>query len=841
MDPVKLHAVQMIAELARAKVAEHQERFLDAACENDLVLRKEVEMILRNSGFSETSVSQPMSDRIQQRVDPQQESIDSIALVAISTSDIIYSSIEDDASIAAASTKQLLLPYCDSKRLSLVHRLKLFQRVCLQIDLDHRRGKIHGDLNPFRMQIAGDRSPILKLSETSDSSDEEQSRLRYLSPEQVLGEPVSIATDVYALGVLLYELLTGRYPYHILNHDSAELYNAISVQAPQRPSQAVQWSGETDRSSQAIAAARGVSLKTLKQQLVGDLELIVLCALRKEPETRYASLERFVADIDAFLNGYPVTAHQDSRAYRTTKFLRRHKLVTTAGFLTLSALVITSVGTTISMRQARRDANRATSLYYMARKSIDELLDRIDGEHRFGEPGFSPLRASLLEPLLRYYELVLDQSEGGLQSEAEAAFAQKDIARIDRLIGLTDIAAWQYENAMEHFQELISRHPQIALYKDELLDMLINLGEIKLAMNGHQSEARQFLESAFNLLESASSSHSETIERQREHARIQQDLAQLERFEGHLNRARIAWTESLQILTDLVNKNPQSTMDKIALATAKFGLGRIFIADRSNTVHGISLLNQGIELREKIIDENPERTDQVHQLALELSELAALYQGTGDHEPAQKAERRSLTLFEQLDRRFPKTADFQTNLYLSYDRMSRISNSQGDTKGALEWSERARVLLEQLVKYSPRTSQYQIDLARCYSFLGRLYQHEADHSKALEMFQHAVDMLESCTKLHAGNHYELAVNLSHCIMLIGNTPDFDPSEHESKLSPGDRARRQVYGTRAVAALRQAIKEGFANVEVYQTDTELDPLRDRPDFQRLVMNLLKQNK
>ena len=475
------------------------------------------------------------------------------------------------------------------------------------------------------------------------------------------------------------------------------------------------------------------------------------------------------------------------------------------------------------------------------RRALDDMFDQINEEHRFDEPGLGSVRTSLLDALLRYYESARDQSGSSRESMAEAARAQSRIARIIRLTGSPEVAAWQYENALERYEELNARTPRSSLDKDEMTQVLIDLGEVKLAIDGQQARARADLEKAISLLEAEMTSPSKPADRRRELARALQCLADLDRIQGNLEQARAGWARVIQIATDLVAEDPRSTSNKILLATAQIGLGRILIADASTLAQGISSLNRGIEVRQRIINEHHDRTDQVYRLALDLIELAGLYQTTGQLDRAMEIEGRSLALIEQLDRRFPETADFQTHLYLAYDRMSRLSNSQGETKAALEKSEQARVILERLVAQFPGNPAFRIDLSRSYSFIGRLLQHEGAYGDAFRSFQRAVDTLESCSRLDAENHYQLAVNLSHCISLIGASAETSPPEDESKLSPGDRVRRQVYGKRAVISLSQAIAGGLANLEVYQADPELDPLRDRPDFQKLLDELARRLK
>ncbi|MGC8641940.1 MAG: protein kinase domain-containing protein [Isosphaeraceae bacterium] len=835
MHPVNHNPVPMIAELARAMAIERRERFLDAACGADVNLQKQVENLLENSSFQPSSAPAPLSPANEQATNSEASSIESIALDALLTGEGPGPGTEAESEPDTASDLPII-NFCERKRLSLVDRLRLFQQVCQRIDQSHRQGIMERDLTPHRVHVSGDAPPSVRLCEQSHTSSEDVSVFRYASPEQVLGEPISVATGVYALGVLLYELLTGHYPYRLEKDDPGEIANAISVQAPERPSLVVERPDEAGRPPEAVAEARATSLVRLKRQLAGDLELIILHAMHKEPTLRYASAERLAADVEAFLLGRPVRAHQDSWHYRAGKFIKRHRFTTTLGFLVGAAILIGGAAATISMIQARRVANRATVLHHAARRSLDDLFVQIDREHRFDEPGLSVVRGALLESLLPYYETLRDRPGTDIESLHEAAVAQARIARIDRLTRPPDVAAWQYENALERYQILTAKAPGSSQVEDELIRVLIDLGEIKFATDGPQGVARQLFYQALHLLKAWPAAQPQPASRRQEQARVLRDIAELECAVGHLDQGRIAWNSVIRIASELISENPGNVPDRMTLATAKVGLGLVLTTDPTTFARGISTLNQGIELRQKIVDQHPNRMNQVDQLAVELGNLASVHQAARQFEAARKAEERSLALIEKLNQRFPETADFQTKLYLAYDRMSRLSNSEGDTKAAIEWSERARAILEHLVAKPPGNPVYQVDLSRCYSFLGRLRQYAGAYAKALESFQRAVDLLESCSHLNSENRYQLAVNLSHSLALIGVSPGEPPSDDESKLSPGDRARRQVYGKRAVETLKEAVAGGFANPELYKTDPELDPLRARPDFQKFLQEL-----
>jgi serine/threonine protein kinase len=224
---------------------------------------------------------------------------------------------------------QAITAYCDTHQLPIPQRLKMFREVCAAVGYAHQKLVVHRDLKPSNILVTKEGVPklldfgIAKLLD-AEASPEAMPRtateLRmmtpdYASPEQVRGLPVTTATDIYSLGAVLYELLTGERPHRISNYSPSEIERAICESDTEKPSEIV------SRTTQAPARQR----KQLGKQLAGDLDNIILMAMRKEPERRYSSVEQFTEDIRRHLQGRPVIARHDTLRYRAGKFAQRHK------------------------------------------------------------------------------------------------------------------------------------------------------------------------------------------------------------------------------------------------------------------------------------------------------------------------------------------------------------------------------------------------------------------------------------------------------------------------------------------------------------------------------------
>jgi len=284
--------------------------------------------------------------------------------------------------------------YCDRHRLGIDERVRLFQAVCAAVHYAHQNLVLHRDIKPSNILVGSDGQAKLLdfgiakllnpgLGHASAPVTRTEYRAltpEYASPEQVRGDPLTTASDVYALGVVLYELLAGHRPYRLTRRSPDEVMRAVVERDPERPStrvtrvETVQTADgpATAITPASIGAARGLTPERLQRRLRGDLDVIVMMALRKEPNRRYASAQMLSDDIGRYLDGEAVVAQRGSRTYRLWRRVQRHRLEAAATVLVVLALLVGSAVALWQASVAQRERDRAESALAQAETSLSE-------------------------------------------------------------------------------------------------------------------------------------------------------------------------------------------------------------------------------------------------------------------------------------------------------------------------------------------------------------------------------------------------------------------------------------------------------------------------------------
>jgi serine/threonine-protein kinase len=344
--------------------------------------------------------------------------------------------------------------YCDEERLSVGRRLELFCEVCDGVQYAHQNLVVHRDLKPGNIYVT--REGRVKLLDfgiaklLAEDPGEEVTRAtvrwmtpEYASPEQVRGETITTASDTYSLGVLLYRMLTGRRPYEIGRGTAQEIERAICETEPSRPSVVVLRMEENEAGAdrptgvtpEAVSWARATQPRRLQRQLVGDLDTIVLKALRKEPGRRYGTAGELAEDLRRHQRGMPVRARADTLGYRTAKFVRRHWIGVAA-----SAVIAVSLvgGVAATYWQASRTA--------VERDRAEQVIDFLVGLFASANPAYARGDTVTVREVLDRGAVRVRQ-ELGAQPAVQATLMQV-IGEVYASLGLRDSAVALFSEAL---------------------------------------------------------------------------------------------------------------------------------------------------------------------------------------------------------------------------------------------------------------------------------------------------------------------------------------------------------------------------------------------------------
>ncbi len=580
--------------------------------------------------------------------------------------------------------------YCQHHQLSLNEKLKLFRQVCDAVQHAHQKLVVHRDLKPSNVLVTADGAPklldfgIAKLL-ARDSSlgrvTQTETALRmltpdYASPEQVRGQTITTAADVYSLGVLLYELLTEQRPHQFKTLSPFELERAICETAPPRPSDAV--------SREPAAASK------LQKQLAGDLDNIILMALRKEPERRYQSVEQFSEDLRRYLEGKPVSARQDTFVYRTSKFIRRHRLGVLATALVLLSLL---GGLAATNYQARRAERRFQQVRKLANSFLFDFHDKIRNL-----PGSTEAREMVVQTALEYLDSLAAEVAGDAALERELAVAYQKVGDVQGdpwtpNLGHTAAAMASYRKSLSLAERLSARgNPDLKMQR-LLAEDYFKLGAL-LSESGDKRAAQATLRQGIGV--------AETIERQ---TGEEGDFRLLMNFHVRIGNTRL---------------------------------------DTGDAVGGLESYRQAQQLAERRVAASPNHTAQA-SLAVANNHVGEGLLAKGDLVGAIEQFRRSQTIDEELVKRQPEVSAYRRHLQITYGWLgSLLGNPRyinlGDRAAARRYYEDALAIARSLADADPKNARAKLDLAICYGSLGGLLT-DSDPARGAENYRNGLAIL----------------------------------------------------------------------------------------------------
>ena len=683
--------------------------------------------------------------------------------------------------------------YCNDKKLSINGRLQLFLEVCSAVQYAHRNLVVHRDIKPRNILVTPDGAPklldfgIAKLLKTEDSAETRGLTQNgeflltpdYASPEQVRGEQITTATDVYSLGVLVFELLSGHRPYAFRDTSLGSVQLAICEAQPEKPSRALV---QTEDGATKIASDRATTVDRLRKELAGDIDNIVLMAIRKEPDRRYNSVEQFAEDIRRRLDGRPVVASDDAWSYRANKFVRRHK--TGVAFASAILLMIVGFVIAVSIQNRRVAAERDVAL--TERRKAEETVSFFLDLFRLADPGETKGNAiTAREVLDRGAQRVRTQLNN--QPEVQASMMEA-IARVYQNLGLDRRAEPLWRSALETRRRLHGEH-------DPAYAKTLQLFSMQLVDEGRYQEAVAAATKALHLWRDLageeSPGYAETLEGV---ARAESALSRFDAAEPRFRRClelygRVFPRDSLQravLLSDfgemLYRKKSYAeaeTLTRQALAIRQKHLDHfspevseslnnlsIILSDRGHYQESAKVIREALAVDLKLYGE-------VHPyVGTDLNNRGMVEYLTHDYSDAERDLRRALEIRRQsLGVKHPEYAISLSNLSKNLLDMQRYAESERLQRQALELNKQLHG------EASPQ-------VAACWNMLGIIYYKQDRLDAAEAAFRRPLSLYP---RMKAAHTNQMSASLSG----LGRT-----MLKRGKLADAEKLLRQALETHA---------------------------------------------
>ena len=656
--------------------------------------------------------------------------------------------------------------WCAEKQMTIPERLRLFQLVCEAVQYAHQNLVVHRDIKPTNILTTKEGIPklldfgIAKLvvRGTSDGATLTQSEARmltpaYASPEQVRGLPISTASDIYSLGAVLYELLTGQRPHRFDSGSYVDMEKAICQVDPQKPSLVV---GQSDETSPSMR-------KQLRRELSGDLDNIILTAMRKEPQRRYASAAELSEDIRRHMAGRPITAQEDRWTYRAGKFVRRNRLAVAAVLLIIVSLAGGMVTTTIAARSAQRR-------FEIVRGLAKTLLFDLHDEMKL-LPGSTAPRSSAVRTVVKYLDALAQDGSPDPGLNLEMAIAYERVAGLEghpyqSNLGDGPAALIHYRKALELFERLTTS-PQFRVPAIRgVIDMHINVGQME-SLLGNPSAASSHLARASAIANEAFARGDPVVPPSTQ-LNIYSRLADAEYQRGFADR-ELAYYRKMFEIAQQWSANGGDTVATSSLrdayhlvGTAQTRTGDLFGARESFR----RALVASEELARRA-DAKPEQRASMISLHNAFGDVLAAPDDPnfGDRSGALVHYEAALGIAKELAAADPRNVNARRNIAACYRRLGLI-HVDHDPAQALTYYTMALKISQELSSGDSENAEYRYAVSRASMGVGEALHNMNRHDDAIRNLTHAIDVQKAIDAVSPERIWNLRV-LSRSYTLLG--------------------------------------------------------------------------